>query len=415
MHTKPRELRCVAIVSLIVASALTANARPRYGGTLRIQLTSVSNALRQSALTHLTSETLTRLNASGVPEPLLALSWSSDRNTRRWRFRLRSSVVTHEGSPLTPADAAKHLENSLKHSGLEVAATTDGLIITAAAPRPDLPAVLAGAAFGIAGTGPFVPAGDNVLNAFENHWAGRPFVDHIELLPPRAGALVASSAEVWEIPVGPGRRGIPEGLNIWSTAPIELLAVELIEPNPAVAAALSASIDRDSIATALTQRRGEPAASLLPEWLTGYSFLFSTRRDLARVKSLLAKVQPVKFMLSYDTSDPLARIVAERVALNARDAGLSIQVRGDLAPQLRIIRWILSPNAALALDQLGQRPESSEPEAMHAAERVLLGQGRLVPIMHLPLVFGFSPRVQLPVGRERILPRLPFADSWLSP
>jgi peptide/nickel transport system substrate-binding protein len=414
MNTRLRGLRSVAIVSLTLTAVLTADARPRYGGTLRIQLASPVSALRQSALSHLTAETLTQLNAAGAADPLLATSWSSERGGRRWRFNLRAGVMTHDGSPLTPAAAATRIEGQLKSAGMDVVATPDGLTISAATPIADLPIQLSQPAFSIAGTGPFVPAEDGALVAFENHWAGRPFVDRIEFLPPRTGVVTVSNAEGWEIPIGPGRRGVPEGLSTWSSAPIELFAVEFVTPDPTAAAALSASVDRESIAAGLTQRRGIPAGSLLPDWITGYSFLFSSARDVTRARTLVAAMRLAPMVLSYDPADPIARIVADRVALNARDAGITIQVRPDAAAQLRIHRWIANPNAALALDQLGKRPASNDPEAIHAAERALINEGRLVPIMHLPLIFGFGPRVQLPEALERVLPRLPLADVWLT-
>jgi hypothetical protein len=316
--------------------------------------------------------------------------------------------------PLTPAIAASTLQAALKNAGLEVLATGDGLAISSSAPMPDLPILLAEPSFSIPDTGPFTTAADGTLFAFENHWAGRPFVDRIELLPPRTGAANVGNADAWEIPSGAGRRGLPEGLITWSSVPIELLAVELVTPDATLAAALSASIDRDSIAAALTQRRGVAAASLLPDWMTGYGFLFPVTRDLTRARLMLAGVQPAPMVLSYDPADPLARIVADRVALNARDAGINIQVRVEPAAQLRMRRWIVSPNVALALEQLGRRPAANDPEAAFAAERALLSEGRLVPIMHLPLIFGFSSRVQLPQTPSPVLPRLPLADLWLS-
>ena len=378
-----------------------------------MQLASGSSTLRRAALAHLTSETLTRVNALGVAEPVLAASWSSDKTGRRWRFRIRTGVVTHDGSPLTPTLAASALEAALASSGMEVIASSEDLTITTASAKPDLTVILADPAFAIAGTGAFKPDGENALAAFENHWAGRPFVDRVELLPPRSGAAAIDSAEVWEVPIGPGKRVI-EGFNLWSTVPVELLALELTPPNPTLAAALSASIDRESIATALTQRLGEPAGSLLPQWLTGYSFLFPAVRDLARARTLFTTAQTSPTVLSYEPSDPLARIVADRIALNGRDAGINIQSRAGAPAPVRIVRRSVNPNAVLALDELGRRPESSDPEALYAAERGLLGEGRFVPIMHLPLVFAFSQRVQLPPSRTHTLPRLPLADVWLS-
>src|SRR5262245_15967533 len=98
MNARLGGLRSVATVSLTLAAALTADARPRYGGTLRVQLASPQSALRQYALGHLTAETLTQLNATGAAEPLLASSWVSERGGRRWRFRLRPAIMTHDGS-----------------------------------------------------------------------------------------------------------------------------------------------------------------------------------------------------------------------------------------------------------------------------------------------------------------------------
>jgi hypothetical protein len=370
--------------------------------------------LRQSALAGLAAETLTRLNATGAPEPSLAVSWSSDNARRRWRFRLRRGVTLHDGSPLTPGLVAERLLEPLKNIGLEVAAAPDLVTISSTAARRDLPVLLSDPAFSIPGTGPFQKAGENTFTAFEHHWAGRPYLDQIELLPPRAGAASSAAAEAWEIPVGPGRRNIPEGLAIWSSAPAELIAIELEPAHPSLASALSVSVERESMVTALTQRLGTAAGSLLPGWMTGYSFLFAAGRDLTRARALLSAIPPGTVALAYDTVDPLARIVAERVSLNARDAGLSIQVRSAGPAQLRLVRRALNPNAAAALEQLGRRPEATHPESLYAAERDALAQGHLVPLMHLPLVFGFAKRVQLPTRREHRWPRLPIADMWLT-
>ena len=39
--------------------------------------------------------------------------------------------------------------------------------------------------------------------------------------------------------------------------------------------AIALAIDREPIVNVLTQRRGEAAFSLLPEWLSGYASLFA--------------------------------------------------------------------------------------------------------------------------------------------
>ncbi len=76
----------------------------------------------------------------------------------------------------------------------------------------------------------------------------------------------------------------------------------------------------------LLQGGGEPAGALLPDWMTGYAFLFPTTGDMQRAQLTRGEVpQAPVWTLGYDASDPLARVIAERIALNARDAGLRLQ------------------------------------------------------------------------------------------
>ena len=58
--------------------------------------------------------------------------------------------------------------------------------------------------------------------------------------------------------------------------------------------------------------------------------------DLARARELVAALPPAArtFTLSYDPATRAARSLAERIAVNARDAGLIVQV----APLMRMPR-----------------------------------------------------------------------------
>jgi hypothetical protein len=72
----------------------------------------------------------------------------------------------------------------------------------------------------------------------------------------------------------------------------------------------------------LLQRQGEVSGALLPQWLSGYAFLFPATADLGRARQLAAGARGI----SLGVSDASARPIAERIALNARDAGLAVAV-----------------------------------------------------------------------------------------
>ena len=58
---------------------------------------------------------------------------------------------------------------------------------------------------------------------------------------------------------------------------------------------------------------------------SGYAFLFPVAADLGRARQLAAGARP----LTLGVADPAARPIAERIAVNARDAGLAVSVTGQ--------------------------------------------------------------------------------------
>jgi len=83
------------------------------------------------------------------------------------------------------------------------------------------------------------------------------------------------------------------GVRITSSDPIDLFALRMDMARPAVQdarfrEAVSAAIDRASIADVVLQRQGVQAGSLLPNWLSGYAFLFPSAMNLPRSKQLLS-------------------------------------------------------------------------------------------------------------------------------
>ncbi len=75
------------------------------------------------------------------------------------------------------------------------------------------------------------------------------------------------------------RRATQEKMRIWEPSPVPLLAPR---------EALSSSLGRGTMAGILLQKEAEPAAALLPQWLSGYAFLFTVDTNLDRAKEMRA-------------------------------------------------------------------------------------------------------------------------------
>lgn len=408
----------VALSSAALACiALCGATRPHYGGTVRVQLIS---PLPDSQVNPLTTETLVRVDERGEIQPVLARAWQSDGEKRRWRLTIRPRVVFHDGGVLTGASVAASLEPRLKALDIAVAAAGQSVTLQAEHPVPDLLETLGHAEFAVwhaaadgsvMGTGPFrmvkwEAPHRAVLAANEDYWGGRPFVDGIELnsaAPRGTAAYSLSSAEVWELPVTSSRRAIPEGMHLWTSAARELLALSIPGAQTALHDALAFSIDRAPIVNVLMQRRGEAAEGLLPQWLTGYAFLFHTAPDLTRAKQATAAVKRGMLTIGVPAGDTLARLVADRIAVNARDAGLNLQVTAQPASMQMVRARLSAASEAAALrdvaaqlgisDRLRDRVLNS-PDAVYEAERALLEDPRIVPLVYVPQLFGLHPRVR---------------------
>jgi ABC-type transport system substrate-binding protein len=187
--------------------------------------------------------------------------------------------------------------------------------------------------------------------------------------------------------------------------------------DPRVREALSLAMNRAAISNVLFQRRGVPAFGLLPQWLTGYEFMFGGDANLDRARTLRADaaafvvISPIS--LAYDFSDPLAKLVAERIAVDAREAGIAVQpyaeshinsktTRSSLnadAVLLRTPLQSLDPAVALAarVDDFGLFQENNSailgatrPEDLVEIERKMLGGFRVLPVAHIPQVLWLN-------------------------
>ena len=239
--------------------------------------------------------------------------------------------------------------------------------------------------------------------------------------------LQLGNADVIEIAPEQALRMQQEGRRVISSAPMELLALRFNLNRPAaqdeqVRRVIARAIDRNSIYTVLLQRAGEASAGLLPQWMSGYSFLFSPVQPAA-----LRPLRPLPtFILNYDFADMLAKSVAERIAVNVRQAGVSMQavgenigVRGANGEAWLARMRVDSTDASTALLHLAAQMSAdkskigspSTPEQLFRAESALLEDASIIPLAHLPETYGLSPRVRN--WAAPIAGGWPLADVWL--
>jgi peptide/nickel transport system substrate-binding protein len=400
---KLTSLRRIAFTSfaLVLASADAAR-RPRYGGELRFEMRAIASgpeSLDPAVFEGAIFETLVRLDERGLPMPWLATSWKHDEARKRWVFSPRANVMLHNGAVWSPGPLEFPDDKPIDQILRELARGKNAVIV-----RSEDGA--------IAGTGPFRvdhwEAGKNAtLVAHDAYWGGRPFLDSVRITMGRALRdqtvdLEVGNADVVESALRP--RGIG-----YTSAPAQVFALQFEERVPAaVREAVGLSIDRMAINNVLLQKTGEISGALLPRWLSGYSFLFSTERNLARARQL---APGTVLTFSYDRQDPLIRAIAERIAVNASEAGVTLRpaagpgdVRGG---DVHVVMFtVTSRDAWTALDDITAFVKSpfKAQGNLYEAERSLLVDARLTPLFHLPQTWAMSSRV-------RNWPQL--ADVWL--
>src|ERR1035437_6717490 len=273
-----------------------------------------------------------------------------------------------------------------------------------------------------------------VYEADDNACGGRPFLGRVEFhlgraLRDQASDLDLGKADVVEL--GPGElRRQPAGRRVWSSSPVRVLALVFAPryEDARVREALALAVDRSAIHTVLLQRQGEISGALLPQWLSGYAFLFPAAADLGRARQLAPGARPI----TLGVSDAAARPIAERIALNARDAGLVVSVTPQTAnadvvlAELRIASADPAKALAQSAEALGlpappreaspntapNAAANASPEQAYAAERALLEGFRVIPLIPFPDVYGVGARVKggpgiAPSGEWR------FDNLWL--
>lgn len=448
------------VVSSMMIGALAANAetRPQYGGVLHIAMRAAPTSLdpadfdqankaqadsfARRSLTMLMFDTLVINDENLRVQPSLATSWQASPGNQRWQFRIRRGVKFHDGTPLSPEIAAASLRTA--NPAWNVLADADSVVIESASSGPELLAELALPRNAIvkrnpdstpSGTGPFhvvdwQPGKKLALAAEENCWRGRPFLDAIEIemgksFRDQMTALELGKADLVEVAPEQTHRVSQEGRRLASSMPMELLALlftrDAASPEEKLLReALALSVERGSIRSVLLQGAGQATASILPNWMSGYGFVFPTEADLPRARHAREQVRTIPtWTVAYDSSDPVARLLAERIALNGKDAGLLLQPTAAASADLRLVRislaspdpWIaLAAVAALAGVPAG-KGQGGAVEDLYASEQSLLATQRVIPLFHLPA--SYAAAATLKDWALRSDGTWTLADAWL--
>ncbi len=429
----------ISLLLVLICVCAGASTRPHYGGTLRVEVAGDPWQAPNGLARRLILNGLTEWKADGSIAPALALGWQSDGNGHRWEFRLRPGVSFHDGSPLTADAVVMSLNLSCAQAcpWTAVHAVGSSVVFTGDSPMPNLPALLAGDAYRIAltrtadgqtpghlvGTGPFQlgsaslqlasgSGGALTLAANENCWQGRPFLDQIVILANRSVRdqwmdLTLGRADVVEVPPQEIRLAQQQRLTVVVSPPVELLALRISSSgplrNPLLRASIAQAIDRTALSNVIFQKQGEITASLLPQSLIGYGFLFPPARDLNKAVALRGGVTPQPLVLWAET-DGTMQLAAQRIALNLREAGFNVQVitsRNSVLENLDLDKLPIEgadPSAALEILLRAAGESASVPGqdsvAFYRAERGVLDLHTIIPLLDLPRACAISGRVR---------------------
>jgi ABC-type transport system substrate-binding protein len=457
--------QCLVISSLVVGAAAAetvaagAETRPQYGGTLRVAMHAAPASLDPAdstqaesfagrSLTFLMFETLVTADASGRLHPGLAASWQASSGPtlehQRWQFQLRRKVKFHDGTVLTAELVAASLR--VANPTWKIASERDSVVIELEAADPEWPAELAlprnaivkrTADGKLSGTGPFhisdwQPGKKLALVAAEDYWKGRPYLDAIEIEMGRSFhdqlmALELGRTDLVEVAAEQSHRVAMEGRPVAASEPVELIALlfshDVQTPaEKSLRDALALSIDRGSMRSVLLQGTGQPAGSVLPNWMTGYGFLFPADADLARARHERdeVKVAPA-WTIAYDPGDSISHLLTERIALNARDAGLTLQPTTAATADLRVARiplvasdpWIALREVAVSAGLVLPATDGGSLEELYAAEQTIMATQRIIPLFHLPAVYAAS--AALRDWKPGVDGSWDLADVWVEP
>jgi ABC-type transport system substrate-binding protein len=200
---------------------------------------------------------------------------------------------------------------------------------------------------------------------------------------------------------------------------IALVANPARQSDPRLRQAVAATLERTALHDFAFQKQGEVSASLLPDWLTGYSALFPTAPDPARARELRTQLGNATSMtIGYPADDLTLQLVAERVALNAREHGLQVQATPSGSADVLVARIALaSTNPWVELSELATLAQSQvtfneiSMDELYRNERELMNSAKITPLLHIPRSYATNDRLHSmsvdPFGAPQI------AGTWV--
>lgn len=392
-----RSFRFIAAISALAAAATLAlpvksARRPKYGGTLRVEI-------------------FPRVMSLDLPS-----------------------------APATPDELlAKMMIEKLLHEEFYTSTSTDVFVGVS----QKLPPTVIGATPGSFTLAEWDPGKHATLAANPDFHLGRPFVDAIDIQMGRSARdslldLEAGKTDFAQIAPEDERMAREAGVRTSISQPDELLALVFLKGRPiaensSARQAISLAIDRAAMVNFILQKNGEPAGGLLPQWLSGTAFLFPASVDVSAAKEhWREKPDAGPVTLGYDSADTLEQALAQRIAVNGRETGIEIRTE-RLAPgatppancDARLVRLrIKLKSPAVSLAQFGETlapmagldgaslPAEAPPQAIYDREGSIVTSYRVIPLLWIPRVYGLSARVHdwtVPAPGEP----WPFANVWL--
>ena len=380
-----------------------ATGRPRRGGTMRIARPPASRAETLDPASGLSAyeylgalyNRIVRIGWGGQVAADLAESWESNHDATTWTFRMRPGVTFHDGRPCTARDAAYTLQRILDP---KVASPQAGVLtpllrkqdITAAddrtlvcrlrQPNAEFPSLLTAyqcyvvpegsgatvARTGI-GTGPFrlvdfKAAGRGRVEAYDDHFGGRPVLDAIDFYSiadqqARTNALLAGqvdllsqtnldfvTARVVHASDRTTIARVPNGQ--WYGLP--MLTSKKPFDDPTLRQAMKLAYDPQRVIDVAIQGTGavghdNPVPPNDPYWTD-----FRQEHDPGRARRLLARSGHRDFSIDLYTSsyDPVFTPMALAYADSVKEAGIKVRVRTVSADSYYSEIWIHKPFCA---------------------------------------------------------------------
>ncbi len=382
--------------------------RPRYGGNVEATLLGAPASLDPIAArshaeitaTGLVFDTLYRIGPGGVMPYVAAGLPVLDEKQTTVHIAIRRGIRMHDGSELTAQDVAASLERArtgarwLFAPVIGVRLDVDAVVLSLRVPVPELTLLLALPQLAITkagkppgdrpiGTGPYSVDGFDrarrrlVLRAFDDHFAGRPYIDQLLLTWYDTSDAEARRFETGKAQISArGAAAFAGGQPAFRTDDVEgppalLIYVGFGRAHADVTGdrsfrrALDLAISRGGLTTISSGERVVPTRSPVPVEAGGAALDASGRAgDLAGARAKLAEAAK---RVSSLASDRLGRLRLEILVEDTRPDDRLIAERISLALDKLGIQSVITPLAATAMRDRLARGQGDLWIGQHAA------------------------------------------------